>query len=93
MFIKILAREKKGKDNLFLLIDGQERYLFSQKHKKSVVNYYGKGVDLDKAMDFTRASRDVGVVKTMEKIPRYIKIFELEYGIQVLNITRRKKVA
>lgn len=91
--VKVSAQFKNGNDNLYLQVNGQEYYLFSQKHKESVAYYYSKGVTLDKAMDFTRARRDVAIGRTMEKLPRYIKSLEVEYNLQVLNKTRRKKAA
>lgn len=93
--MQIMVRLKVHKlgNHLYLVIGNQEYYLFSQKYKQSVVDYYSKGVTLRKALDFTKSKRDIAITKTMEKLPMYIKSFEKEFGIKILNMTARRNAA
>ncbi len=61
--------------------------------KKEIVEYIyktGKGVELNKALDHSRGNHDTALIKTMNKLPRYIIYIEKEYGIQVFNKTKRR---
>jgi hypothetical protein len=55
-----------------------------------VKEYFGRGVHIDAAMDFSRAHNDTAILNTMRKLPSYIKYIEKEYGIEVLRKTARK---
>ena len=79
-----------GVHSFFLLSDAGEFFLFSQNYRKGVDSYFSKGVRLDEARDFSRSNRDCAIIKTMNKLPIYIKYIEKEYGITVLEQTKRK---
>lgn len=80
----------RGVHTFFLIHNGQEYYLFNQNYRKGVQQYYAKGVSLDEAINFSKSRRDSSVVRTMSKIPMYIKSVEKEYGIQIFEQTKRK---
>ena len=75
-----------GKQSLYLKMSGKEFYLFSQKSYKSVCEFYGKELTVDRALDFS-ASTGRAVSRTMEKLRAYIPYIEKEYGVSVLNKT------
>ena len=64
--------------------------MFSQDFRKGVHEYFSKGVRIDEATDFSKSHRDNAIRRTMTKIPMYIKYIEKEYGVEVLERTKRK---
>ena len=80
----------KGVHSFYLEACGEIHYLFSQGYKRGVSKYYGKGVNINDALDPSRAKRNTAVLKTMSKMPSYIRYIEKEYGIEVLKQTSRK---
>lgn len=75
----------------FYLVDNDERYfLFSQKYRKSVQDYYSKGVSVNRSIDFSKSHKDNALKRTMSKLPMYIRYIEKEFGILVLNQTKKK---
>ena len=55
--------------------------------------FYSDGVSLNTALKFALAHQDNAILRTMEKLPRYIKYVEKEYGIAVLEQTLKKQKA
>ncbi|MCR5665185.1 MAG: hypothetical protein K6G01_00010 [Eubacterium sp.] len=80
----------KGTHSFYLVFAGEEYYLFSQDYRKGVFEYYRNGVELNKAMQRSKAHYDTAILKTMDKLPIYIKYIEREYDIVVLEQTKRK---
>jgi hypothetical protein len=83
----------KGVQSFYLKACGETHFLFSQGYKRGVKDYFGGGVYLDAAMDFSRARKNTAVLNTMRKLPSYIKYVEKEYGIEVLRQTARKNAS
>ena len=79
-----------GAHSFFLVTASREYYLFSQDYRKGVNEYFSKGVCIDEATDFSKSHRDNAIRRTMTKIPMYIKYIEKEYGVEVLEQTKRK---
>ena len=80
----------KGEQSFYLEACGETHFLFSQNFRRGVKEYFGAGVHIDAAMDFSRARSNTSLLKTMSKLPSYIKYVEKEYGIEVLRQTARK---
>lgn len=74
----------------FMVNDGREYYLFSQNYRKGVQQFYSKGVLLDESINFSKAHKDSAIERTMSKIPMYVKCIEKEYGIEVLERTKKR---
>ena len=85
---------QRGIHSFYVSVDGKDYYLFSQEYRKGVSRYFGfGGVTLGQALDFSRSKKDVSIVRTMHKLPMYIKFVEKEYGIEVLTQTVKKNAA
>ena len=69
---------------------GETHFLFSQKYKSGVIGYFGNGVSIDAALDFSRANGNTAVLHTMEKLPIYIRYVEREYSLDILRKTAQK---
>jgi hypothetical protein len=80
----------KGVHSFYLVQDGKEHFLFHQNYRRGVAAYFGRGVRLCEAFDFGRAGHDSAILRTMQKLPAYIKYAEKEYGIEVLEQTIKK---
>ena len=87
VFCKVTA---KGVHTFYLSANGSEYYLFRQSYRRGVNAYYRNGVSLSDAMDFGKSHRDAALIKTMQKLPAYVKFIEKEYGIAVLAQTCKK---
>ena len=83
-------RTEKGMHNFYLLTEGEEFYLFTQNFRKGVQEYFGHGVSLERACDYSKSRKDSAIIKTMEKIPMFIKYIEKESGILVFEQTKKK---
>ena len=79
-----------GKHCFFLNIGAHSYFLFSQNYRRGVNNYFRTGVRLDEALDVCRSKGDCAIIRTMEKLPSYIRYVEREYGITVLRATARR---
>ncbi len=80
----------KGVHSFYLVQDGKEHFLFHQNYRRGVAAYFKRGVVLKDAFDFGRAGRDSAVMRTMQKLPAYIRYVEKENGIEVLDRTIKR---
>lgn len=80
----------RGVHSFFMSNNGREYYLFSQAYRKGVDEYYGKGVLFCDAMKYSKAHNDSAIIRTMSKIPMYVRYIEQEYGIEILDRTKKK---
>ena len=90
----IYCKEKThGMHTFYLNYGDNDYFLFNQSYKVGVNDFYSKGVILEKSMQTSLAHRDFGILKTMEKLPKYIKFIEKEEGIYVMKNTIEKSAA
>ena len=81
---------QKAVHAFYMITEGGTYYLFSQDYRKGVQEFYHKGVRLDESLDYSKAHKDAAIERTMSKIPMYIKYIEKEYGIEVLEQTKKR---
>lgn len=82
------VRTANGKHAFYMTAGRKEYYLFSQDYRRGVQNYFGRSVYLKDALNYAKSNRDSAVIRTMDKLPLYIRYIEREYGIAVLERTR-----
>ena len=82
---------KKGELNFYLRYNGTSYYLFQQPYRKSVCAFFERGFYLDDAFNYSRAKRNPRIVKTISKLPFAIHYIESEYGVTVLERTRKRR--
>ena len=92
MTIVFCRRTEKNHD-FYVRTDGNDFYLFSQKRRKSVGEFYEKGVILDKAINHGIGRPDWAIHHTMDKLVPYIRYIESEYKISILKKTKNRKAA
>ena len=80
----------EGIRTFYLVTEGHEYYLFRQNCRKGVSEFFRDGVDFDRALDFTKARHDEAVIRTMSKLPMYIKYIEMCYGVEALRATAKR---
>ena len=80
----------KGVHSFYMTFGGEDFFLFNQNYRRGVEEFYANGVELNQAMRISLAHHDSAIIRTMEKLPSYIKYIEKEYGIAVLNQTIKK---
>ena len=80
---------EKGIHSFYLVMGSEEFFLFSQAYRKGVDDYYGSGVLLNVAMNYSKAHKDSAITRTMSKIPMYVRYIEKEYDLAVLERTKR----
>lgn len=81
----------KGVHSFYYVLGCKEYYLFSQPYRKGVAEYFGYGVHLNDAIKYSKAHEDTAVIRTMSKIPMYVKYIEKEYGIEILERTKKER--
>lgn len=81
---------EKAVHSFYMINEGKVYFLFSQDYRKGVQEFYHKGVILNESLDFSKAHKDTAIERTMSKIPMYIKYIEKEYGIEVLERTKKR---
>lgn len=82
---------KTGQLYFYLYYDRTRYYLFQQPFRKSVCAFFSHGVYLDDAFNYSRAKRNPQIVKTISKLPYSIRYIESEYGIAVLERTKKRR--
>lgn len=83
------SEKNEGSLDFTLHYSGRDYFLFREKYTVSAYNYYGTGVSLDTALDYSRSKKNIRVLKTMEKLPACIRYIEKEYDIEVLDKTKK----
>lgn len=83
----------KGIHSFYLITETDTYFLFSQNYRRGVNKFFADGVCLDMALEIFRANGDSAIIRTMKKLPTYIKYLESEYGIEVLRKTAKKNAA
>ena len=81
----------KDKQTFYLVSQDREYYLFTQKFHRGVKAFFHNKVLLKDALDISKSRHDTALIKTMTKLPIYIKYIEKEYGIAVMETTIKKK--
>ena len=79
----------KGQQSYYLTVDGKDYFLFTQAFRRSNKEVFSKGVTIDEALRW-QGQHSESVIRTMRKLPSYIRYVEQEYGIVVLNKTKKK---
>lgn len=77
----------QGIHSFYLTYCGQELFLFQQNYRHGVDEFFSKGVELNQAIRFSHAHHDSAIIRTMEKLPLYIRYIEKEHAIAVLDQT------
>lgn len=90
MTAMIYCVKNRGTHSFFMFFGRQKYYLFCQNYRKGVQEYYSKGVSLNESINFSKSHNDSAIIKTMSKIPMYIRYVEKEFGIEVLKQTMKK---
>ena len=81
---------QQGVHSFYLITEGQKYYLFSQNYRKGVQEYFAKGVSLKESMDFAKNHKDSAIIRTMTKLPMYIRYIEKENEIAVYEKTKKR---
>ena len=87
---------EKSRNNtisFYITYKDTDYYLFSQKFSKDTYNTYYKGIPLNRAMQPSLARDNRAILKTIEKLPIYIKYVEREEGFYVLDKSIKKHAA
>lgn len=82
----------QGIHSFYLLSKDGDFFLFNQKYRKGVQRFFAKGVQLEKARDFSKCNKDSAIIRTMNKFPMYIRYIEKEYGIVILEQTKKRSI-
>ena len=81
----------KGKQSFYLVSEGKEYFLFTQKFFKGVKHYFHNKVLLKDALDMSKSHNDTALIRTKSKFLMYIKYIEKEYGVIILDCTLKKQ--
>lgn len=82
---------EKDKQTFYLVNQDREYYLFTQKFHRGVKVFFHNKVLLKDALDLSKGRHDTALIKTMTKLPTYIKYIEKEYGVAIMKSTIKKR--
>jgi len=77
----------KGVIDFYITSGRDDIYLFSQKYRHSIYNYYNKGILLKNAFDYKKVHGDRAIMNVMKKLPSMINYIEKTYSIAIMNKT------
>ena len=80
----------KGQQTFYLLTQGTKYFLFVQPYRRSNKEVFEQGIYLFDLRKFKKHC-SYSVRHTAEKIPAYIRYITQEYGISVMEMTKRKQ--
>ena len=84
------AEDHSNNQDFYIRVDGNDYFLFRQPYRKGVKEYFGNGVHLNKALKNNWNKLDRAILRTIDKLPSYIKYIEKEYGLVILEQTKRR---
>ena len=87
------AEDYSGNQDFYIKADGNTYFLFRQSYRKGIQEYFGNGVDLSRALKYKWKKADTAIQRTVDKLPAYIKYVEKEYGIAILERTKKRQFA
>lgn len=85
----IHCEAKNGNQHFYVDCEHGTFYLFSQEYRKSIQEYFGNGISYDRCRDILKHDRNAAVMRTIEKLPKYIEYVEKSEGIAILNKTKK----
>ncbi len=91
MQTKIFCRTTaKGVQSFFVAVNGKEYFLFQQAFRQSNKAFFERGVFMQEKRDYSKI-RSQSVLRTLDKLPAYLRYAEKEFGINVYNKKNAKK--
>ena len=88
--VTVFCTSKNNFHNFYIADGKKEYYLFSQKYRGVINQFYSNGVTLDRAIKHVEGRDSRVLHHTMNKLKLYIKYIEKEYNVAFLNSTRKK---
>ena len=77
--------------DFYVVKDREEFFLFSQKKiYAGLEKHYSRGVSLNDAINHSKGKTDYMIHKTMTKLPVYLRYVEKEYGITLLDQSKKR---
>jgi len=78
--------------DFYIKYENKDYFLFRQKYRKGIKEYFGyNGVTLTRAFKNHWNKLDTAVVRTIDKIPIYIRYIEKEYDLAILERTKKRR--
>jgi len=87
----ICQTPQKGMHSFYAIVNNKSYFLFSQDFRHGVHDYFENGVSLNEAINHSKAHNDSAIIRTMSKLPMYIKYIEKEYNIVVFDKRAAKR--
>ena len=88
----IICRTTAKDTASFYIRSGNKQYfLFNQPFRRSVKQFFQNGVLLNRALDPSHAYGNRALIRTMRKLPAYIRYIEKEEGVLFFTQTKRKQ--
>lgn len=77
---------QKGIINFYMLRGECSYYLFSQKYRHSIWDFFRNGVLFEKALDYGKAKHDVAIINVMQRIRRHISYMLRTENVEIPEI-------
>lgn len=93
MYIVCRNSNVKGVLNFYAVVRTEEYFLFQQKFRHSIYEFYKNGVPVRRMFDYKLAHDDRAIQNVIKRLPAQIAYAEKEHGICILNKTRQRFAA
>ena len=77
---------QKGKINFYMVSGGRSYYLFTQKFRHSIWEFFRNGVRFEKALDYGKAKHDAAIINVMQRIRRHINYMMRTENVEIPEI-------
>ena len=77
----------KGMIDFYITSENNNIYMFSQKYRHSIYNYYKNGVLLKDAFNYKKVHNDRAIMNVMKRITPSISYIEKAYNVSIMNKT------
>lgn len=84
------SNAREGGLDFYLKVGNESYYLFNQRWRTDVKNFFSAGVSVDRALKQNTRRASICVQRVAEKLPSYIHYIEQEYGLIILEKTKKK---
>ncbi len=85
--------DTKGVINFYVTAGSESYFLFQQKFRHSIYEYYKKGIPVRMAFSHKNVHRDTAIENVIKRLPAQLAYAEREYGICILNKSRMQCAA
>lgn len=76
----------KGLIDFYMLVDGQSYYLFSQKFRHGIWNFFKNGVRFETVLNYSKAKHDTSIINVMQRLRRHVTYLQKTENMMIPEV-------